>query len=149
MFLPIISAFQELHVISSELLPPPSYPKEMQKYSNQMVSSMPRMCKGQTVLIDLTFAVIVFVLVFLTLNTFYAEKISLHNNSAEISEMAFLANNASRELEDHLHGDEPGYVSESVVIREFTAIMDRYFPNASPSSLLHEIFLDIASSPPK
>ena len=61
----------------------------------------------------------------------------------------FLANNASRELEDHLHGDEPGYVSESVVIREFTAIMDRYFPNASPSSLLHEIFLDIASSPPK
>ena len=59
---------------------------------------MPRMCKGQTVLIDLTFAVIVFVLVFLTLNTFYAEKISLHNNSAEISEMAFLANNASASL---------------------------------------------------
>jgi len=59
---------------------------------------MRKMRSGQTVLIDLTFAFIIFAMIFLALNSFYADKIVMHNDSVTRSEMAVIANSASDSL---------------------------------------------------
>ena len=57
-------------------------------------SGSTKMARGQTMLIDLTFAVIIFALIFLTINSFYTERLSLHDSAQSFSEMYAISNSA-------------------------------------------------------
>jgi hypothetical protein len=56
------------------------------------------MQRGQTMLIDLAFAVIIFALLFMTINSFYTEKLNIHDSTQSLFEMNTIANSAADSL---------------------------------------------------